>query len=158
MADTYTQGEARGWLQESFFERWASPEGWASITGLTEPPINWDNLQRESGSDKEPAPDSPYLEASVRHVDSRAATLGSVGARRFTQVGFVRVDFHVPLDGGMGLRDELERVLKYCLQPRRLDGDACGIVVDRVISREVGAGKTHFQSYMLAHFHYDSVE
>lgn len=158
MADTYTQGEARGWLQEAFFARWADPQGWASITDLTEPPVNWENMQRESGAEREPTTDGPYLEVYTRHVDSVAATLGSVGTRRFTQRGFVRVDFTVPLDGGMTLRDDLARVIRYALQPRRLDGDACGIVIDRVVVREVGAGPTGYGSYALAYFHYDSVE
>lgn len=159
MADTYNQGEARGYLTEAFFERWSAPEGWDSIAALsTEPSVNWDNVHKETGAESPPDTDACYLELVVRHADNAAATLGGEGQRRFTERGFVRVDFYVPLDAGMGLRDELSRVVKYCLQPRRLTGEGCGIVIDRVVVREVGPGPTHYDSYALAFFHYDSVE
>lgn len=84
--------EARDAVQAGFLASWAP----ATETLLGEPArVFWQADQ--PNQDERPEPDEVFARFTIRHSSGAQRTLAEVGARRFTQRGFIFLEVFTPL-------------------------------------------------------------
>lgn len=114
--------------------------------------VEWNGVDAQNP----PPGDKPYATIVVRHTDGDQRSLGTVGNRRFGNLGLITVQCFAPLSegGGLLLAENLSMIARDVYRGRSTE---TGIWFRRVTIREIGPSDSWYQFNMVAEFQYDEV-
>lgn len=146
-----TLPEAKDEMFGLFKTKWEADT--PAINGAVAIPVQWPGVDKQAP----PAADGAYAAIFIKHGQSRQATLGETGNRRFTRTGLIIVQCFAPISRGDAstfaenaaiiARDAYEGV-----------GTDSGIWFRNARVTEIGSDKTWYQFNMVVEFQYDELK
>lgn len=145
-----TFGDARDEILGLFNTAWTSNAG--AVNGGDVPPVAWPGVDASAHD-----PESAHARVFLRHVDSRQASFGQVGQRRFNRKGLLTIQVFTPTarNTGLSLAENLATIARDAYEGI---GTASGIWFRNVRIQEVGPDKGLYQMNVVAEFEYDELK